>query len=119
MNGSEENRLGGRIRRYARVSTAVGGIAARLATVSFRLEQILHFGVFLIRGEDGEARCALQHQPRRGIGLIGKAEEHERADESTGSKQTVWHVSLPSRSKAGCRSQLRRGAVQERKHKTR
>jgi predicted unusual protein kinase regulating ubiquinone biosynthesis (AarF/ABC1/UbiB family) len=27
----EENSLGGRVRRYARVSTAVGGIAARLA----------------------------------------------------------------------------------------
>jgi predicted unusual protein kinase regulating ubiquinone biosynthesis (AarF/ABC1/UbiB family) len=27
----EDNSLGGRVRRYARVSTAVGGIAARLA----------------------------------------------------------------------------------------
>jgi predicted unusual protein kinase regulating ubiquinone biosynthesis (AarF/ABC1/UbiB family) len=29
--GEEDNSLGGRVRRYARVSTAVGGIAARLA----------------------------------------------------------------------------------------
>jgi predicted unusual protein kinase regulating ubiquinone biosynthesis (AarF/ABC1/UbiB family) len=30
-DGAEANRLGGRIRRYARVGTAVGGLAARLA----------------------------------------------------------------------------------------
>ncbi|MFN4091079.1 MAG: penicillin-binding protein activator, partial [Alphaproteobacteria bacterium] len=29
--GSEANRLAGRVRRYARVGTAVGGIAARFA----------------------------------------------------------------------------------------
>ncbi len=39
----EDNRLGGRIRRYARVSTAVGGLAARLAG-----ERI--FGIELDRG---------------------------------------------------------------------
>ena len=31
MTESEENSVGGRVRRYARVGTAVGGLAARLA----------------------------------------------------------------------------------------
>lgn len=31
MNGTEDNRMGGRVRRYAQVSAAVGGLAARMA----------------------------------------------------------------------------------------
>lgn len=44
-HGSEDNRLGGRIARYARVGTAMGGLAARLAGERFlgiRLERAEH-----------------------------------------------------------------------------
>ncbi len=50
---SEENSLGGRVKRYARVSTAVGGFAARLAGARF-------LGIELDRGEHAaELRRAL------------------------------------------------------------
>ncbi len=50
---NEKNRLGARMRRYARVSTAVGGLAARLAGERF-------FGLNLNRGEHAaELRKAL------------------------------------------------------------
>ncbi len=50
---SEENSLGGRVKRYARVSTAVGGFAARLAGSRF-------LGIELDRGEHAaELRRAL------------------------------------------------------------
>ena len=50
---SENNSIGGRVKRYARVSTAVGGLAARLAGERF-------FGIDLNRGEHAaELRRAL------------------------------------------------------------
>ncbi len=53
MSDREENSLGGRVRRYARVSTAVGGLAARLAGQRY-------LGLKLDRGRHAaELRAAL------------------------------------------------------------
>ena len=46
--GTEENTLGGRVRRYARVSTTMGGLAARLAGNRY-------LGLKLERGQHAEA----------------------------------------------------------------
>ncbi len=52
-NSSEDNRLGGRIRRYARVGTAVGGLAARVVGERY-------LGLKLDRGQHAaELRTAL------------------------------------------------------------
>ncbi|HYI70587.1 MAG TPA: AarF/UbiB family protein, partial [Skermanella sp.] len=52
-NGTEQNSFGGRIARYARVSTAMGGLAARLAGQRY-------LGLKLERGEHAkELRDAL------------------------------------------------------------
>ncbi|WP_142847393.1 AarF/ABC1/UbiB kinase family protein [Telmatospirillum sp. J64-1] len=53
MSNGEENSIGGRVKRYAQVSTAVGGLAARLAG-----ERV--FGIKLDRGRHaGELKAAL------------------------------------------------------------
>ena len=52
-DSSEDNRLGGRIRRYARVGTAVGGLAARVVGERY-------LGLKLDRGQHAaELRAAL------------------------------------------------------------
>jgi hypothetical protein len=45
-NGREENSFGGRMARYARVSTAMGGLAARVAGERY-------LGMRFERGEQG------------------------------------------------------------------
>ena len=61
---SERNSLGGRVKRYARVSTAVGGFAARLAGERF-------LGIELDRGAHAaELRRALGSLDRSVAELI-------------------------------------------------